>query len=77
MLKNPKSNLAEGGNNQQFQRVLEISVITAIDHHFPKNFAPFSTFFKSSGKRKGVDICDITQHFQKRFTDYDSGSQVL
>ena len=44
---------------------------------YSNNFASFSTFFTSSGKQKVLRISEITQHFQKWFTDYDRGTSAL
>ena len=49
--------------------------ITIVD--VSTNFAPFSTFFRLCEKQKVLWISEITQHFQKYFTDYGRGTWAL
>ena len=60
----PTSNLAYGCNNPQIGRSSEFVFDS-------ENVAPFSTFSRWSGKQRVLRISEITQYFQKCFTDYD------
>ena len=42
-----------------------------------KHFDPFSVFSGQSEKQQVLRIFEITQHFQKCFTNYDRGTWVL